>query len=172
MYRKTIFQIALIFILVFGIACAEGLTAFTTTDFNGNVCTEAIFEAYDLTIVNVWATWCGWCVKEMPYFSKLKSMLPENMNLITICEDAMTEPEKAYQILEVSDALDVTTLKANDEINDRFLFQIYAYPTTYFLDHNGNVLGDPIIGVPTLGEDVAEAYCERAVELWNIIKNY
>ena len=70
----------------------QGYT-FTTVDMEGNEVTEAIFADYDLTMVNIWATWCGYCIEEMPSFPKLKEMLPDNVNLITICEDAELEPE-------------------------------------------------------------------------------
>jgi thiol-disulfide isomerase/thioredoxin len=76
----------------------EGLQ-FTALDMDGNEVTEAIFAPYDVTMVNIWATWCGYCVEEMPFFPELKDKLPENANLITICEDASYEPELTKEIL-------------------------------------------------------------------------
>lgn len=168
---RRIVCVLLVLCLFCGAALAQGLTEFTTYGFDTNTYTEAIFADYDLTIVNVWATWCGWCKREMPDFPALKAMLPENMNLITICMDGTTETIEAYEILKQCDALDIVTLLPTREMYDRFLYQVAAYPTTFFLDRNGNVLGDPIVGVPTMGDDYAETYCACATELWDRVKD-
>lgn len=44
------------------------LASLNTTDINRNVITSDIFNKYDLTLVNVWTTWCSTCVEEMPAF--------------------------------------------------------------------------------------------------------
>lgn len=145
--------------LLFTTACAEvGLMNFSTQDMEGNEVTQEIFADYDITMVNVWATWCGYCVEEMPELAKLKDMLPENVNLITICDDADVETELAQQILDASGA-NFQTLKVSEDMRKNFMSQVYAFPTTYFVDSEGTVLVQPLEGVPSL-EDVAETYLE------------
>ena len=159
MKKTLILMLALILALGAPAACAEwtGLTSFSTYDMQMQPVTEEIFAPYDLTMVNIWATWCGYCVQEMPELAKLKDMLPENVNLITICDDASTETELAYTILQKTGATNFQTLMGTQEIYDQFLYQVYAFPTTYFLDSEGNPVGEPIVGVPDL-EDAAGAY--------------
>lgn len=159
MKRSLILILALILALGAPAACAEasGLTGFSTYDMDMQPVTEDIFAPYDLTMVNIWATWCGYCVREMPELAKLKDMLPENVNLISICDDATTETELAYSILQQTGATNFQTLMGTQEIYDQFLYQVYAFPTTYFLDSEGMPVGDPIVGVPDL-EDAADAY--------------
>ena len=37
----------------------------------------------------------------------------------------------------------------SDSEAGRFTTSIYAYPTTYVVDRNGNIVGDPIVGAIT-----------------------
>ena len=42
------------------------MPAFTTKDLDGNEVTEEIFAKKDLTVVNIWGTFCTPCIGEMP----------------------------------------------------------------------------------------------------------
>ena len=154
----------LILLLIGSCALAEGgLTDFVTTDMEGNEVTQDIFANYDLTVVNVWATWCGYCIQEMPDFAKLKDMLPENVNFITICEDAHLDMDLANQILTSSGA-NFQTLIINEEMYYDFIYQITAFPTTFFLDKNGVSIVEPLVGVPSL-DNPADAYYGRTMRV-------
>ena len=148
--------------LMCSFALADGVE-FVTTDMDGNVVTQEIFADYDLTMVNVWATWCGYCIQEMPEFAALKDKLAgNNGNLITICDDASVEPELTAMILEASGA-NFTTLAATHDMYHGILSSVYAFPTTFFIDGSGNMVGEPIVGVPSL-ENAGEAYYEIFME--------
>lgn len=160
---KKIFAMLLALALMTGFALAEvGLTRFEARDIsdpeNPVTVTQDIFAPYDLTMVNVWATWCGYCIEEMPALAQLKNMLPENVNLISICDDAATEPELVAQILQTTGATNFPTLEPTDEMYAQLLGQVYSFPTTYFVDSEGVAVGY-ISGVPSL-EDPAGAYLE------------
>ncbi len=135
---------------------------FSTVDTEGNRVTQAIFEGYDLTMVNVWATWCGYCIDELPEFTALKESLPENCNLITICDDAASEPELTAAILDLVSA-DFTTLAASEDMYSGILSGVYAFPTTFFVDGGGNIVGEAVVGVPSL-DDPAGAYYDIMME--------
>lgn len=155
---KKLFCVLFALALCCAPALAEaGLTGFTTTDMEGHEVTEAIFADYDLTAVNIWATWCGYCVEEMPGFSQLKTMLPENVNFITICTDAAAEMQLAGDILRASNA-NFQTLVASPEMEKQLLSQVYAYPTTLFLDSEGNSVAEPLVGVPSLDDPTGAYY--------------
>ena len=154
---KKLFCLFLILAMSISVALAdEGLTNFTTTDMEGHAVTQEIFADYDLTVVNIWATWCGFCIEEMPELAQLNTMLPDNVNFITLCEDASVDLKLAGDILRTSGA-NFQTLIVNQEIYDNFLYQVYAFPTTYFLDSNGMPVAQPIVGVPSL-ENAADVY--------------
>ena len=174
---KKILAILMSLLLLCSMAFAEGVS-FTATDVEGNTVTEEILADYDLTMVNVWATWCGFCIEEMPAFADLKNSLPENVNLITICEDASIEPELTQQILEASGA-NFTTLAATADMFYKqqllledieihkfyggMLSNVYAFPTTMFLDSEGKPVGEDVVGVPSL-DDPAGAYLSIIME--------
>ena len=172
MKRAMILLLALAMLIAAPAALAEesGLTSFSTYDMEAQPVDESIFSGYDLTMVNIWATWCGYCVQEMPELAKLKDMLPENVNLITICDDATTETELAYNILQQTGATNFQTLMGTQEIYDQFLYQVYAFPTTYFLDSNGVSVGEPINGVISMEGDGAELYAGVVQEVLNMLE--
>lgn len=133
------------------------LKKFTTTDVNGDVVTQDIFKDYDITMVNIWTTWCGFCVEEMPELSKLYKKLPENVNLITICGDAVDEPELTKNILDDSKA-EFITLRGNEELEKALLNNITGFPTTIFVDSKGNIVGNPQVGAPGEKDKIIEGY--------------
>lgn len=156
---------AMLLISLFCTAGAVGFGEFSTVDTDGNTVTQEVFSDYDLTMVNIWATWCGYCIEEMPAFAELKDRLPENVNLITVCTDADTEAELAAQVLDYAGA-NFQTLLVSDEMNAQLISYIYAFPTTYFLDGSGQAVGEPIVGVPSL-DNPADAYYDYIVYLLN-----
>lgn len=159
---KRIFAALLAMLMLCSFAMADGVQ-FVTTDMDGNVVTNEIFAEADLTMVNVWATWCGYCIEEMPEFAALNEKLREqNGQLITICDDASVEPELTALILEATGA-NFTTLAATVDMYSGILSSVYAFPTTFFVDNEGRIVGDPIVGVPSL-ENAGEAYYEIFME--------
>ena len=42
------------------------LAGFTAQDLEGNDVDDSIFDDYDVTMINVWGTFCGPCIQEMP----------------------------------------------------------------------------------------------------------
>lgn len=156
---KKILSIIMVLVMLLAAAASAaevGLTNFTTTDMEGNTVTQEIFSGYDLTMVNIWATWCGYCVEEMPELAKLKKMLPENVNLITICDDAAYETELTQQILRESGA-NFQTLKTTEDMYTQLLAYVYAFPTTFFVNSEGIPVVQPLTGVPSM-ENAADAY--------------
>lgn len=135
------------------------MTAFTAKDLAGKEYTQDMFAAYDLTMVNVWATWCGPCVGELPDLAKLAQQLPKNVNMISICADGGEESDLAKESLESAKA-GFTTLIPSDELNSGVLDHVFAYPTTFFVDSAGRLVGGEAglqVGVP---EDAAKGYMD------------
>ena len=77
--------------------------------------------------------------------------------------DGLDEMDTA---LEMAGSEPFKTLLITQEIYDRFLYQAYAFPTTFFVDCWGNMIGQPIVGVPS-ATDSASVYLESINELLN-----
>jgi thiol-disulfide isomerase/thioredoxin len=149
---------------------SSDLTSFTTIDLNGETVTEDIFADYDITMVNVWATWCGPCVNEFPALGELKRQLPENYNLITICTDGNRDSSNALNILSSNNA-DFTVLIPSEELENGFLSTVDAIPTTIFVDSNGNLVGSRQLGAPGFDEaSIIDGYMELIENAYSELK--
>ena len=124
---------------------SEAMDGFSGVDLDGNALDSSIFAYYDLTMINIWATWCGPCVSELPDLASLYDNLPENVNLVTVCEDGDTESEAAKEFLAECGAK-FRTLAADDAVRGSLLRNVYSYPTTIFVDKNGEIVGDAVYG--------------------------
>lgn len=133
---------------------AAGLTGFTTTDLDGNNVTQEIFADYDLTMVNIWATFCGPCIGEMPELGELKAEVADKgVNIVGIVVDVQTTDgsispemvETARDIVAQTGA-DYTHLLPSESLNNVILNGVSAVPTTVFVDSRGNIMGDAYVG--------------------------
>lgn len=127
----------------------SAMPAFTAKDLDGNTVTESIFSDKDLTVVNIWGTFCGPCIREMPELGTWAKDMPENVQLIGLVIDIAGDEDTEHHDLAVSimqnaDA-DFTQIVANQDFAD-ILKDVYGVPTTMFVDKDGNIVGDPIIG--------------------------
>lgn len=121
---------------------------FETVDLEGNEVTDAIFADKDVTIVNVWATFCGPCMEEMPDLAKLSGDLPENAQIVGVVIDAPpSESEIIDDARKICEENGVTykNLIASDSIMQMFS-SVEAVPTTFILDSEGKTVCKAILG--------------------------
>ena len=117
----------------------------TGEDMKGNAVSADIFKDYDVTMINIFTTWCGYCIEEMPELNTLYSQLPKKANLIGICADAYEKPDDLVAIVDYFE-LKFPVLKMTDDQVDK-IYNVLGYPTTIFVDKNGKLL-DVITGAP------------------------
>ena len=126
----------------------EKFPEFKTTDTNGNEVTEKIFSDKDITMVNVWGTFCGPCINEMPELQKIYESLPKNANLIGIAADVpegMKDGVDNAKHIEEQTGVKYTNLTVSDSLAS-FTKQFYAVPSTIFVDKDGNIIGELVLG--------------------------
>lgn len=133
------------------------LSFFQTTDLDGNTVTQDIFKDYDVTMVNVWATWCQYCIIEMPEIEEAYQRLPENANVISICTDAQEEEALAVSLAEQTGA-SFMILSGCEDFEKSVYPYLVGYPTTFFVDSEGRMIGEEIVGVPGMDGSIADAY--------------
>lgn len=127
---------------------------FTTQDINGETYTEEIFKDYDLTMVNLFTTWCSPCVNEIPELQKLKDeMADKGVNVVGVVLDASDvfgdaddeALEKAKLIAEKTGVSYTFLLPDETYMNGR-LDNIDSVPETFFVDKDGNIVGETYVG--------------------------
>ena len=129
--------------------------AFEGKDLNGNpVKSDDLFSKNAVTVVNFWFTTCNPCVGELAELDALNKELAEKGGaLIGVNTFTLGGDEAA-----ISEAKDVLAKKGvtyqnvyfdSDGEAGKFAANIFAYPTTYVVDRNGNIVGDPIVGAIT-----------------------
>ncbi len=136
--------------------------AFTGKDLDGNdVSSDKLFAANAVTVVNFWFTTCGPCVGELGDLDALNQELSaKGGSLIGI--NAFTLGGDKTAIADAKDVLSKSGATYRNVYFDpgseagKFTENVYAYPTTYVVDRNGNIVGDPIVGAIT-GKTQADA---------------
>ncbi len=126
--------------------------SFTGKDLDGNeVKSDDLFSGNAVTVVNFWFTTCGPCVGELGDLEKLNKELGEKggeligINSFTLDGDKKAISE-AKEVLDKNGASYRNVYFDSDSDAGKFTAGIYAYPTTYVVDRNGNLVGDPIVG--------------------------
>lgn len=130
------------------------LAGFTAQDLEGNDVDDSIFDDYDVTMINVWGTFCGPCIQEMPDLGQLaEDYADKGVQIVGIVSDA-TDYEGGYleenvelakEIVEETGAGYLHLLPSQDVLN-RVLTSIQVVPTTFFVDSEGNQLGGIVTG--------------------------
>lgn len=120
---------------------------FEGSDLEGNPISSDIFSQSKLTMVNVWATYCNFCLNEMPDLGELAAEYDtEDFQIIGIVSDVPEGSDLSLvkELVEQTGA-GYPHLLLNESIYYGLLTDVTALPTTFFLDENGVVL-DVVIG--------------------------
>ena len=129
--------------------------AFEGKDLDGNtVKSDELFSGNAVTVVNFWFTTCNPCVGELAELDALNKELAEKggsligVNTFTLDGDEAAISE-AKDVLAKKGATYQNVYFNSDGEAGKFTTNIFAYPTTYVVDRNGNIVGDPIVGAIT-----------------------
>ena len=124
------------------------VVSFETTDLDGNpVRSEDIFKDHEVTMVNLWATWCHNCIGEMTELGEMAERLAEkNVALVGICTDADEELDACREILKEHN-VNYLNLMPVEGLDDLLAWD-GALPTSYFFDSNGTLLCLGFRGAP------------------------
>ena len=129
--------------------------SFEGKDLDGNtVKSDELFSGNAVTVVNFWFTTCNPCVGELTELDALNKELAEKGGALIGVNTFTLDGDEAA----ISEAKDVLTEKGvtyqnvyfdSDGEAGKFTSNIFAYPTTYVVDRNGNIVGEPIVGAVT-----------------------
>ena len=130
----------------------------STKTIDGADFSEKDFSDYDLTMVNVFATWCTACVQEIPDLEKLRQeMKDKGVNVVGVVTDTRDESgEENQEAIEKAKLIQAKTkadypflIPDSSYLNGR-VKNLQAMPETFFVDKNGNIVGDSYSGSRSL----------------------
>lgn len=164
MKKNTIFIILLVFTLGMLSACtspadpkddtntsaSSGLTEFISTDIFGEAIDQTVFENHKLTMVNIWAGFCGPCIAEMPDLAKLnEDYADQGFQVVGIVADAQeNNPEQLETTLAIVEqtGAEYTHILTSESLYEAKLRSVQYVPETVFVDAKGNQVGEAFVG--------------------------
>lgn len=121
---------------------------FDTVDLEGNAVNTREFAAqYDLTLVNFWATWCGPCVSEMPELQSLNEEFSAATDGARVgILGVWLDTESRSDMEAVLDYTGARYPMVEFQSTMQNSVALQYIPATIFLDKEGAIVGDPIVG--------------------------
>ena len=141
--------------------------AFTLQDLNGNKVSLSAYKGRPL-VVDFWATWCGPCKVEIPWFEKLHDQYQsQGLEIIGISADDLDKDDPAKLFTEKRDIADFASkmhmnypvLLDGASLENQY-GGLDALPTTFFIDRNGKIVASTIGLAP---RDEIEANIKKAI---------
>jgi len=132
--------------------------AFSLTDLSGKQVTLAQFKGHPV-VVNFWATWCGPCKLEMPWFEAAYSKYkPQGLVILGLSQDEGTAKDviaKAAQQIGVS-----YPILLPDENVAKAYGGVDYLPETFYVDAKGRIV-EHTAGAPS--QDQINANVEKTI---------
>jgi peroxiredoxin len=95
------------------------------TDFLGN----------KIILMNFWATWCPYCITEIPQLNKIKTTLADHVQVLSI--DILESPEKVKKMAQQKGVKYDVLLDQKGEVARRY--RVKGTPTSIVIDKKGNI---------------------------------
>lgn len=130
------------------------IPAFSATDLHGNTIDNSFFAKQRLTMVNIWGTFCGPCIREMPDLAQLPSAFPStDFALLGVVADTSFQRTTANKATEDTARQQTSAAGAtypsiipDASILQNVLSSVSVVPTTFFVDRTGSVVGTILTG--------------------------
>ena len=126
--------------------------SFEGKDLDGNdVSSGDLFSKNKVTVVNFWFSTCKPCVEELADLDALNKELAEKGGEVVGVNSYTLDGDETA----ISDAKDILSKKGatyrniwfgSDTEAGQFTAGLFSFPTTYVVDQNGNIVGQPIMG--------------------------
>lgn len=128
---------------------SEGIfSSFTAETLDGESADQSIFEGKRVTMINIWATFCAPCIREMPDLQRLHEDYAEKgFQVVGIVCDVYDESgvEDAKDIEEAT-GVKYISLLPSASLNEAKLKNVTSVPETLFVNEKGELIAGPYIG--------------------------
>ena len=128
--------------------------SFSAKDVKGNTVTNSVFSGYDVTMVNIWASFCGPCADEMPDLAALNNEYKSRgFQVVGIILDA-ADSKGNIDDAALADAKDIIARTGADyrhivpsaSMFSAYLNKVSTVPTTVFVNSDGEIIGSAYVG--------------------------
>lgn len=148
------------------------LSSFSSYNLSGKSVDETVFADHKLTMVNIWATFCGPCLREMPDLGQLaKDYGDKDVQIVGMVTDVTMNKDGSFNAEDVMKAnkiiketgADYTHLLPTQDLIKAKLGKVNSVPTTFFVDHTGKVVGEEFVGARSYNDwkEIIDAYVEK-----------
>lgn len=128
-------------------AAGTDLSELTLTDYNGNTIDGDTIKSKKLTVLNLWGTWCGPCVDEMPDFEKVHQAYKDKDVLFLGL--ALDSPDEEVSALVEKLNITYPLIKESDKTKELISNHFDYVPVTLFVDSEGKIMASFIAGSTT-----------------------
>ncbi len=118
---------------------AKPLEKFTFIDLDGTaIGSESL--AGKVVVLDMWATWCGWCFEGLPLLQKVYDQYRDNDQVVflAVSKDENTVSNKDVAEVFKKHNLSIPIVRDQDQITDR-VFELQGLPTTIVIGQDGTV---------------------------------
>ena len=126
----------ILLLLIAVISCQPKKESFLSkiqlTDLKGEPLDSEQFSN-KVVILNLWATWCNPCIKEMPDLVEMEKELPEDFVLILASDESL---EKIQRFIERR-PFDLSFTQIRTSVES---LGVYSLPTTFIVGREGQLL--------------------------------
>ena len=122
--------------LVYGETKGKEAPDFALKDLEGKQVKLSDFRG-KAVLLNFWATWCGPCKVEMPWFVELQKQYgPQGLEIVGVALDDSGKDE--IQKFAKDMGVNYTILQGQDDVGDAY--GAVGLPTTYYIDRAGKII--------------------------------
>lgn len=142
-------------------SASDTFPSFEGKDLDGNAVDSSLFADNAFTVVNFWFSGCKPCVAELGDLDKLnQTVKAQGGEVIGINTETLDDNADAIatakQILQTKGASYRNITFASGSEAGKFALNIMSFPTTYVIDRNGKIVGEPVLGGITSEESMAQ----------------
>ncbi|MBE6052476.1 MAG: TlpA family protein disulfide reductase [Clostridium sartagoforme] len=115
---------------------------FTVYDEEGNTVKLSDFKGEKPVVINIWASWCGPCQAEMPYFEEAIKKYGDDVEIlmVNLTDGKRETKENALKFLKDNNLeMDVVF---DEELNAANTYNVKGIPRTIFVNKDGEITYD------------------------------
>ena len=121
--------------------------SFETVDIDGNpVSSEELFARHEITMLNLWAAWCGPCVGELSELNEVNDRLAQMDGAVVglLNDDRSQKNLETVKLLLDENNAGYLNILAPENMNE--IIVQGSFPMTVFVDRDGVIVGRTLVG--------------------------